>query len=208
MPEPVRPPPSSIPLPPEPGGTSYGEHGLASPVRYGKGPPGPSPVGDKPAHIVDYEEKAFKRNIIAGALSLAAGVCFILGGVSGAGLWRDMAGWAAPSAGDLQGPVAQLLLAIAALAAFGGILVIGGGISILAHRLFIGQLMVFLGGGTGLTGLAISLGVPIWHGAAMEFWKAVAGLVSLSGAGTILAMAAGFMTKLPFSLRRMLFGKR
>jgi hypothetical protein len=157
---------------------------------------------------VDDEEKAFKRNMIAGALSLAAGVCFILGGVSGAGMWRDMAGWAAPTLGDLQGPVTQLLLVVASIATLGGILVIGGGISILAQRVFLGQLMVLVGGGTGLTGLVISLGVPIWQGGVMESWKALAALVSLSGAGTILAIAAGFMTKLPFSLRKMLFGKR
>ena len=208
MPEPVRPPPSSIPVPPGTEGTSYGEPGLASPVRYGKVPGGPPARAGGAAHVVDDEEKAFKRNILAGLLAMAAGVCFILGGVNGAGMWQDILGWAAPSLGDFQGPMTQLLLVIASLAALGGILVIGGGMALLAQRLFLGQLMVFIGGGTGLAGLVLTLGIPLWQGAVLEFWKAILALVSLSGAGTILSIAAGLTTRLPFSLRKMLFGKR
>ena len=177
-------------------------------MRYGKVPGGPPARAGGAAHVVDDEEKAFKRNILAGLLAMAAGVCFILGGVNGAGMWQDILGWAAPSLGDFQGPMTQLLLVIASLAALGGILVIGGGMALLAQRLFLGQLMVFIGGGTGLAGLVLTLGIPLWQGAVLEFWKAILALVSLSGAGTILSIAAGLTTRLPFSLRKMLFGKR
>lgn len=214
MPEPVPPPPSSLPLPPgsrteqaPKGSPDHGKLGLTSPVRYSKGPTGPYLYGDKPAHIVDEDERAFKRNFLAGILAVAAGVCFALGGVTGAGMWQQLGDWVSPSMGDLKGLVMQLFIVIASVAALGGILVISGGAALFAQRLFLGKLLVFIGGGTGLSGLALSLGLPLWQGALTEFWSNLAGLVSFSGAGTILAIASGFMTRLPFSLRKMLFGK-
>jgi hypothetical protein len=185
----------------------YGRPALTGRVSYSKGSFGPYIYGDKPAHVVDWEERAFKRNTLAGALGLAAGACFILGGVTGAGFWEQVGVWAAPSAGGLEGAVRTLFLAVAAVAALGGFLVIGGSLSLLAQRLFLGKLLVFIGGGTGLTGLALALGLPLWQGAMTEFWRNLAGLWSLSGAGTLLAIAAGLLTTLPFSLTRVLFGK-
>ncbi len=214
MTEPVPPPPSSIPSPP--GGSPaamlecrpvYGTPGLMSRVTYGKGSFGPYIYGDKPAHVVDWEERAFKRNSLAGALGLSAGACFILGGVTGAGWWEQLGVWVAPSTGGFGGLVRQLFLAVAAIAALGGVPVIGGGISLLAQRLFIGKLLTFIGGGTGLTGLAISLALPLWRGAINELSHNLAGLASFSGAGTILAIAAGLLTTLPISLRKVLLGK-
>jgi hypothetical protein len=176
-------------------------------VDYGKGPSGPYLYGDKPAYRIDDQERAFKRNFIAGVLAVAAGVCFILGGVTGAGMWRELGGWVSPSLGELKGLVMQLFMVVASVAALGGILVIGGGASLFAQRLFLGKLLVFIGGGTGLTGLAISLGLPLWQGSLAEFSQNLAGLSGLSGAGSLLAIASGFMTCLPFSLRKVLFGK-
>ncbi len=215
MPEPVPLPPSHLPVPeqsrpaPEPKDRPGDRKmGLAHPVRYGKGSFGPYIYGDKPAHIVDEDERAFKRNFMAGILAVAAGVCFLLGGVTGAGMWQQLGGWVSPSMGELKGLVMQLFIVIASVAALGGILVISGGTALFAQRLFLGKLLVFIGGGTGLTGLALSLGLPLWQGALSEFWSNLVSLVSFSGAGTILAIAAGLLTTLPFSLRKMLFGKR
>jgi hypothetical protein len=176
-------------------------------VDYGKGPSGPYLYGDKPAHRIDEDEKAFKRNFMAGILAVTAGVCFLLGGVTGAGMWQQLGGWVSPSLGDLKGLVMQLFIVVASIAALGGILVISGGTALFAQRLFLGKLLVFIGGGTGLSGLVLSLGLPLWQGALSEFWRNIAGLMSFSGAGTILSVASGFMTCLPFSLRKLLFGK-
>jgi hypothetical protein len=214
VPEPVRPPPSSLPITPQPrtgqapeSGPDHGKPGLTSRVRYGKGSTGPYLYGDKPAHIVDEDERAFKRNFTAGILAVAAGVCFILGGVTGAGVWQQLGDWVSPSMGDLKGLVMQLFIVVASVAALGGLLVISGGTALFAQRYFLGKLLVFIGGGTGLSGLVLSLGLPLWQGALTEFWSNLAGLVSFSGAGTVLAIASGFMTRLPFSMRKMLFGK-
>lgn len=214
MPEPVPPPPSSLPIPPRPrtdqapeASPDPGKLGLTSPVRYGKGPAGPYLYGGKPAHTVDEDERAFKRNFVAGILAVAAGACFLLGGVTGASMWQQLGDWVSPSMGDLKGLVMQLFIVVASVAALGGILVISGGAALFAQRLFLGKLLVFIGGGTGLSGLVLSLGLPLWQGALSEFWSNLAGLVSFSGAGTVLAIASGFMTRLPFSLRKMLFGK-
>jgi hypothetical protein len=214
MPEPVPPPPAPVfpdatvqPVPAPGGRTQYGRMGLSTRVAYGKGSFGPYIYGDKPAHVVDWEERAFRRNSAAGILGLAAGACFLLGGVTGAGWWEQLGVWAAPAAGGFEGVVRQLFLAVAAVAALGGFLVLGGGVSLLAQRLFLGKLLVFVGGGTGLTGLLLSLGLPLWQGAMAEFGRNLSGLWSLSGAGTLLAIAAGLLTTLPFSLRKVLFGK-
>jgi len=214
VPEPVPPPPSSIPVPPEPRPEAAQPDRptecrprLTSRVDYGKGASGPYLYGDKPAHTVDWDEKAFRRNTLASALAVAAGVCFLLGGATGAGTWQQLGDWVSPSVGDLKGLVMQLFLVVASVATLGGVLVIGGGVLLFAQRLFLGKLLVFIGGGTGLSGLLLSLGLPIWQGALSEFWRNLAGLASLSGAGTLLAIAAGFLTTLPFSLRKMLFGK-
>jgi len=180
---------------------------LTSKVRYGKGAPGPYLYGDKPAHQMDEDERAFKHNFIAGILAVAAGVCFILGGVTGAGLWQQLGGWVSPSMGELKALVMQLFIVVASIAALGGILVISGGTALFAQRIFLGKLLVFIGGGTGLSGLTLSLGLPLWQGALSVFWTNLAGLASFSGAGTILAIASGFMTRLPFSLSKVLFGK-
>jgi hypothetical protein len=109
--------------------------------------------------------------------------------------------------GDLKGLVMQLFIVVASVAALGGLLVISGGTALFAQRYFLGKLLVFIGGGTGLSGLVLSLGLPLWQGALTEFWSNLVGLLSFSGAGTVLAIASGFMTKLPFSMRKMLFGK-
>ena len=214
MPDPVQPPPSSLPAPKDsrpagalPDRLDHGKMGLTSRVIYGKGAFGPYIYGDKPPHQVDDDERAFKRNFVAGILAVAAGVCFLLGGVTGAGMWQQLGDWVSPSMGDLKGLVMQLFIVVASVALLGGILVIGGGASLFAQRLFLGKLLVFIGGGTGLTGLALSLGLPLWQGSLSEFWRNLAGLASFSGAGTLLAIASGFMTRLPFSLRKMLFGK-
>jgi hypothetical protein len=212
--EPIPPPPSALPIVPEPrtvqppeGSPGHGKVGLTTPVRYSKGPTGPYLYGDHPAHVVDEDERAFKRNFMAGILAVAAGVCFVLGGVTGAGMWQELGDWVAPSLGELKGLVMQLFIVVATVAALGGILVISGGTALFMQRLFLGKLLVFIGGGTGLSGLVLSLGLPLWQGALSEFWTNLAGLASFSGAGTILAIASGFMTRLPFSLRKVLFGK-
>lgn len=214
MPEPVPPPPSQMPLSgeaqpgPAPGGrAAYGRQGLTSRIAYGQGSFGPYIYGDKPAHVVDWEERAFRRNTLASALAVAAGVCFLVGGVTGAGMWQQLGDWVAPSTGMLRETVMGLFLVVASVATLGGILVIGGGLSLLAQRLFMGKLLVFIGGGTGLSGLLVSLALPLWQGALAEFWRNLAGLASLSGAGSFLAIAAGFLTTLPFSMRKVLFGK-
>jgi hypothetical protein len=214
VPEPVRPPPSSLPLAPQPpagqppeSGPDHGKLGLTSKVRYGTGPTGPYLYGDKPAHVVDEDERAFKRNFVAGILAVAAGVCFILGGVTGAGMWQQLGDQVSPSTGEFKGLVMQLFIVVASIAALGGIVAISGGTVLFAQRYFLGKLLVFIGGGTGLSGLVLSLGLPLWQGALTEFWSNLVGLLSFSGAGTVLAIASGFMTKLPFSLRKMIFGK-
>ena len=206
------PAPSTLPpamVPPAAPGTLPPEPGTLSPARrYGAGAEGTYTYGDKPAHKVDDEERTFKRNILAGILGIAAGVMFLLGGVTGAGLWLSFSDWVSPELGDMRGPVESLLIVIAAVAGLGGVLVMAGGLAILAQRIFAGNLLVLIGGGTGLLGLALSLGLSLWQGAFSEFWGTLAGLLSFSGTGTILSIASGLMTKLPFSLLKMLRGRR
>jgi hypothetical protein len=185
----------------------------SKPVTYGKPealtpPGGVYTYGDKPPHVVDEEEKSFKRNFWAGIIGIAAGICFLISGVNGAGFFRDLASWVAPSMGDVKDLVVNIFMAVAAIATLGGILVIGGGAAVIAQRLFTGKILCFIGGGTGLTGLIIAIIMPLWQGSLSEFGRVIASLCTLSGLGTILAIISGFMTKLPVPIRYMLKGKR
>jgi len=185
----------------------------SKPVIYGKPedqtpPGGVYTYGDKPPHVIDEEEKSFKRNFYAGIIGIAAGVCFLASGVNGAGFFKDLAAWVAPSMGDVKDLVVNIFMAIAAIATLGGILVIGGGAALIGQRLFTGKLLCFLGGGTGLIGLIMAIVMPLWQGSLTEFGRVIVSLCTLSGLGTVLAIIAGFMTRLPVPLRYMLKGKR
>jgi|GEM_PF-2011709 len=68
-------------------------YSLTPAVRCGRADPTRYTYGDKPAHVIDREERAFGRNTIAGLLAVAGGACFLLGGASGAGLWQATGDW-------------------------------------------------------------------------------------------------------------------
>ncbi|MFO7619513.1 MAG: hypothetical protein R6W91_07690 [Thermoplasmata archaeon] len=103
------------------------------------------------------------QNEECGRIGIVGGILMIIGGVTGAATWRRIGQLAVDITGvDTFAPIFQILVALGAL---GGLLVILGAIFIgwpiikikTRNRLNIGKLMITIGAGFGLLGLAIFL---------------------------------------------------
>ncbi|MFO7618674.1 MAG: hypothetical protein R6W91_03340 [Thermoplasmata archaeon] len=103
------------------------------------------------------------QNEECGRIGIVGGILMIIAGVTGAATWRTIGQLAVEITGsDAFAPIFQILVALGAL---GGFLVILGAIFIgwpiikikTRNRLNIGKLMITIGAGFGLLGLAIFL---------------------------------------------------
>jgi hypothetical protein len=101
-------------------------------------------------------DKMASRNQLAMVLAIVAGVLLILSGVNGLGMWEMIKGFVTKYLIDHI--AVQLLFAVIIfIASLGGIAVIIGGLLIGKERITTGKLLIMLGTGMGIIGLAASI---------------------------------------------------
>jgi hypothetical protein len=107
------------------------------------------------------------RLYAAGALAVIGGFLMLVSGYTSRGLLYTALNLAEPHISDLLGGMAlnAALLAVAMLElviALGGIAVMIGGLIVLANHTTMGRTIIYLGGGAGFLGLAVSFGYTVY----------------------------------------------
>src|SRR5487761_1305388 len=120
-----------------------------------------------PSRAVDrgMKNKKIVLIIASGLLAIAAGLLTVNSGFHTKGVMLSVLSnpTAQHTVSNFPEPIKLLasfaVLILSAIVAFGGVLVVIGGVLILARHIFLGKLLVLLGGGFGFLGIAI---VQIW----------------------------------------------
>ena len=124
------------------------------------------------------------RNTVAMILAVIAGLLLILSGINGLGMWELIKAFVTTYIVDHF--VVQLIFAgIIFIASLGGIAVIAGGLLIGKERITTGKLLVMLGTGMGLIGLAAAIAIDYESG---NF--SIENYLSLGTIGIILSIVA------------------
>jgi hypothetical protein len=124
------------------------------------------------------------RNTAAMVLAIIAGALLILSGVDGIGMWELIKGFVTSYLID-HIAVQLIFAAVIFIASLGGVSVIIGGLLIGKERLTTGKLLVMLGTGMGIIGLAAAIVVDYESG---NF--AIENYLSLGMIGVILSIIA------------------
>lgn len=127
------------------------------------------------------------RNKIAMVLAIIAGALLILSGIDGIGMWELIKQFVTTYLID-HIAVQIIFAAIIFIASLGGVAVIIGGLLIGKERLTTGKLLVMLGTGMGLIGLAAAIVVDYESG---NF--SIENYLSLGMIGVILSIIARMM---------------
>jgi hypothetical protein len=113
--------------------------------------------------------------VASGLLAIAAGLLIVNSGFHTKGVMLSVLSnpTAQHTVSNFPEPIKLLasfaVLILSATVAFGGLLVVIGGILILARHIFLGKLLVLLGGGFGFLGIAIVLGYNIMVSGSFSF---------------------------------------
>jgi hypothetical protein len=127
----------------------------------------------------------------AGNLAIVGGLLLFLGGATGWGIFATIRSFLLPYLeGDVKETIAWVLEILILLAALGGITVMIGGYLIKKDYERVGKILITIGLSTGVISLIIGLIVAVGSGTYDAF---VAGQLSLTGIGTILALIAKFL---------------
>lgn len=134
--------------------------------------------------------------IVGGALAILSGFLIISSGYRVQGLLISVLRLAEQKfGGDLPGYLRTIttfsIVALAFLISLGGILVMLGGIAVLLRHIFIGRVLIGLGGGVGFLGLLIAFGITFFSSGILgilqhlDYWI-----------GVVLASIAGHLAKM------------
>ena len=127
--------------------------------------------------------KLRKNNVIAFWLAIVSSIFLFISGTTGVTNWIKIEDVVLKYANFHFINILFSLLLI--IASFGGIIIIIGGILILKGKVFLGDLMILLGSGTGLIGFFLNLFIAI-----VAFNFSIYSYLSFSALGVIFALSA------------------
>ena len=127
--------------------------------------------------------KPRKNNLIAFWLAVISSIFLFISGATGVADWIKIEDIVLKYANFHFINILFILLLI--VASFGGIVVLIGGILILKGKVFLGNLLISLGSGTGLIGFFLNLFIVL-----VAFNFSIYSYLSFSALGVILALSA------------------